>query len=118
MKLRIPQPVLSDAIQGRGRHYAAERTRRAETAIVGHNEKDVRRVLGRDDAGRPPRFRVGGFLLDPAAERRIRRWQLFAVNGRRGAWRAKVARDLLGPKRSRRGDKNASQDTAEENLSS
>src|SRR5204862_3280741 len=33
MKLRVPQPVLSDAIQGRGRHYAAERTRRAEAAV-------------------------------------------------------------------------------------
>src|SRR4030095_10557945 len=118
MKLRVPNAVLSEAIQGRGRHYAAERTRRAEPAIVGHDEQDVGRVLRWHNARRPPRFRVGGFLLDHTTELRIRRRQLFAVNSCRRAWRASLAGDLLGSNRADHRQKNASEDTVEENLSS
>src|SRR4029450_2619149 len=96
MKLCVPQSVLSDAIQGRGWHYAAKRTRRAEPAIVRHDEQNVGRAFRWDNARRPPRFRLGGFLLDHSAEFRIRRRELLAVNGCRGAWRTKLAGDLLG----------------------
>src|SRR4029450_2996307 len=118
MKLRIPQPVLSDAIQGWRWDDAAERARCAEGAVVGHDEKDVGRVLGRDDARRPPRFRLGGFLLDHTTELRIRRRQLFAVNGCRGAGGTQLTGDLLGRERTRRRQKNAGEDSVEENLSS
>ena len=73
MKLRVAQPVLRDAIQGRRRDDAAKRARRAESAIVRHDEQHIGRALRRHDARRPPRFRLRGFLLDHAAELRIGR---------------------------------------------
>ncbi len=87
MKLRIPQPILSDAIQGWGRHYAAERAWSAEAAVVGHDEKNVGRVLGRDDARRPPRLGIRGALLYHATERQRWRRDLFSINRSGGARR-------------------------------
>ena len=96
MKLRVPQSVLCDAIQRRRRDDAAERARRAEPAVIGHDEQHIGRALRRHDARRPPRFRLGGLLLDHSAELRIGRRELFAVDGGRGAGRAQLAGDLLG----------------------
>src|SRR5206468_12072268 len=81
MKLRIAKTRFRDAIQCRRRNNAAKGARRAKSAIVSHDEQNVGRALGRDDARRPPRFRLGGFLLDHTAEFRIRWRELFAVNG-------------------------------------
>ena len=101
MKLRVPQPVLRDAIQGRRRDDAAEGARRAEADIVRHDEQHVGRALGRHDARRPPRFRLRGFLLDHPAEFRIGRRKLFSADGGGGAGRTQHTGNLLGRGRSR-----------------
>src|SRR5438477_6544268 len=100
MKLRVTQSVLRNAIQGRGRHYAAKCAPRAKSTIVRHDEQYIGRDLGRHDAGRPPCFRLRGFFLDHAAELGIGWRELFAVNGSGRAGRAKLAGDLLCSKRS------------------
>ena len=63
VEIRVAQPGLRDAIQRRGRDDAAERARRAEAAIVRHDEQHIGRALRRHDARRPPRCRFGGFRL-------------------------------------------------------
>ena len=63
VEIRVTQPVLRDAIQRRGRDDAAERARRAEAAIVGHDEQHVGRALRRHDAWRPPGFGLRAFVL-------------------------------------------------------
>ena len=90
MEIRVAQPALRDAIQRRGRDDAAEGARRAEAAIVGHDEQHVGRALRRHDARRPPGFRLRGFFLDHPAELRIGRRQLVAAEGGGGAGRTGV----------------------------
>ena len=87
VEIRVAQPALRDAIQGRRRDDAAKGARRAEAGIVGHDEQHVRRALRRHDARRPPRFRLRGLLLDHPAELRIGRRKLFSVDRGRGAGR-------------------------------
>ena len=92
----VAQTVLRDAIHRRRRNDAAEGARHAEAGVVGHDEQDVGRALGRHDARRPPRFRLQGVVLDHAAEFRVRRRELLAADAFCGAGRAEHASDLLG----------------------
>ena len=93
--LGVAQPVLRDAIHGRRRDDTAVGAGHGEAGVVGHDEQDVGRALGRHDARRPPRFRLEGVVLDHAAEFRIGRRELFPVNGRGGAGRTRLAGGLL-----------------------
>ena len=79
VEVGVAQPAVGDAVQGRRRDDAAERARRAEPAVVGHDQQHVGRALRRHHARRPPRRRLRSPLLDHAAERRIGRRQLRAV---------------------------------------
>ena len=95
MELCIAQPSVGDPIQRWRRNDAAKRSRHAVTLVIGHDEQDVRRALGRHHARRPPRCGILGILLDDASEFR-RRWRdLFAVDGGCGTRSASGARDLL-----------------------
>ena len=85
MKPRIAQSAAGDALQGRRRDDSAERARRTEPAVVGHDQQHVGRALGRHDARRPPRLRLGRPRFDHAAEFRVRRRKLIAWNRRGGA---------------------------------
>src|SRR5689334_12730355 len=96
MEICVTQSALRDAIHRRSRDEATKRARGAEPAVVGHDQQHVRRALWRDDAWRPPRFRVQGFLPDYAAERQWWRGKLFAIDSRCGAWLAERPGDLLG----------------------
>src|SRR5207249_7025749 len=91
MKLRVAKTGLGDAIQRRRGNDAAKRAGRAESAVVGHDQKDVWRTLRRHDARRPPRLRLRRLLLDQAAKLRIGRGNLIARNRRPRAWRARLA---------------------------
>ncbi len=82
VELRVAQPGLGDAVQRRRRNDAAEGARRAEADVVGHDQQHVRRALGRHDARRPPGLRLAGVVLDHAAELRVGRRELLAVDGR------------------------------------
>jgi hypothetical protein len=77
----VAQAALRDPIHRRGRDDSAERARHAEARVVSHDEQDVGRAFGRHHARRPPRFRLQGVLLDHAAEFRVGRWELLAVDG-------------------------------------
>ena len=90
----VAQTVLRDAIHRRRRDDAAEGARHAEARVVGHDEQDVGRLLGRHDARRPPGFGLQGVVLDHAAELRVGRRELLAVDGGGGAGRTRHAGDL------------------------
>ncbi len=95
VEVGIPQPGLRDPIHRRCRNHAAEGARRAEPAVVGHDQQHVGRALRRHDAWCPPLLRFRRFLLDHPAELGIGRRQLPAVEGRRGARRTQRTGDLL-----------------------
>ena len=59
--------------------------RDAVALIVGHDEQHVGRALGRHDGRRPIGFGVHGAVIDHAAELRVGRRELLAVNGGGGA---------------------------------
>ena len=106
MELRVAQPAFRDTIQGRCLDDAAKGARRAEPFIVGHDEQNIGRALGRYDARRPPRRRLRGLLLDHPAEFRIGRRKLFSVDGGGGVRRPQLTGDLLreaGGGRERKG---------------
>ena len=113
MEIRVAQPAVRDAIQRRGRDDAAERARRAEAGIVGHDQQHIGRALRRHDARRPPRLRLRGLLLDHPAEFRIGRRKLLAVDGGGRAGRTQLTRHHLpacGP--GKRGDTQQEDDEA------
>ncbi len=91
----VAQPGLRHAIHRGRRDDAAEGARHAEPGVIRDDEQDIGRALGRHDARRPPRFGLKGIVLDHAAELRIGRGELFAVDGRGGAGRARLAASLL-----------------------
>ena len=91
----IAQPAGGDPVERRRRNHAAESARDAITRIVGHDQKHVRRALGRLDARRPIRLRSCGRALDLAAELRRRRGELIAGDRRRRARRTRSTADLL-----------------------
>ena len=95
VEIRVAQPAVRDAIQGGCRDDAAERAVRGIAGVVHHDEQHVRRALRRHDAWRPPAFRLRGLFLDLAAELRIGRRQLLAVQGGGGAGRTQGAGDML-----------------------
>ena len=95
MEIGVAQTALGDAIKRRGRDDAAEGARCAKTVVVGHDQQHVGRALGRHHAGRPPRGRFRGTLLDHPAEFRIGRRQLLAADGSSRAGRTQHAGDLL-----------------------
>ena len=96
VELRVAQSRLGDAIQRGRRDDAAEGARNAVALVVGHDEQDVGRALGRHDARRPVRLGIHGAFLDHAAERQRRRRELFPVNRDGGTGRTGRAGDLLG----------------------
>jgi hypothetical protein len=53
-----------------------------ETLVVRHNEQNVGRAFGRHHARGPPRLRLRSFLVDYAAEFRIRWRKLFETQPR------------------------------------
>ena len=93
VKPRITQPAFGDAFQGRRWNDTAERARRAEPAIVGHDQEHVGRAPWRHDARRPPRLRVGRLQVDRAAESWVWRRKLTAGNRRGGAGTAQLGGD-------------------------
>ena len=95
VEVRVAQAAGRDPVQCRRRDHAAERARDTVPRVVGHDEEDVRRTLGRLDARRPVRLRSHGRALDLAAESGRRRGDLVALDGRRRAGRARHAGDLL-----------------------
>src|SRR5947207_2984956 len=68
---------------------AAERARHGIARIVGHDQKNVGRAIGRDHARRPIGQRLRRCFADLAAERYGWRRQLLPVNGDRGRGRAR-----------------------------
>ena len=118
----VAQAVVRDAIHRRRRDDAAEGARHAEAGVIGDDEQDVGRLLGRHDARRPPRLRLQGIVLDHAAEFRLGRGQLLAADGGRGARRTERAGDFLGLGERRRHDRHregsAQQDTSSKCFSS
>jgi hypothetical protein len=91
VELRVAQSRLGDAIQRRRRDDAAEGARNPVALVVGHDEKDVGRALGR-----PVGRGIQGVFLNHAAELPRRRRKLFPADGRGGAGRTGCAGDLLG----------------------
>ena len=81
----VAQAAIGDAVHGRRRDDPAEGAGNTEPRIVSHDEQDVRRVLGRYDARRPPLGGVDCVILDHTAEFRLRRGQLLAVDSGGGA---------------------------------
>ena len=81
VELRVAQPRLRDPVQRRRRDDAAEGARNAVALVVGHDQQDVGRALGRHDGRRPIRLGIFGVQVDRAAEPRAaeaedncRRW--------------------------------------------
>ena len=63
----------------------------AVALIVGHDQEHVGCTFGWHHCRRPPRFGIGGGILDHSAELRIRRRKLFAAYGHgrvRRTWRS------------------------------
>ena len=82
-ELSIAQPCLGDPVHRRRGDDAAKSAADAVSLIVGQDQQHVGRAFGRHHARRPPRLRVLDVFLDHAAEFRLRRGELFPVNGRR-----------------------------------
>src|SRR5215831_17961915 len=76
----VAQTCLPYAIERGRRNNAAERARRAEAAVIRHDEEHIWSLLRWYDARRPPRFRLESVVLDHAAEFRIGRWKLFSAD--------------------------------------
>ena len=112
MELCVAQPRIGDAVHGRCRDDTAERATYAVALVVGHNEQNVWRALGRHDARRPLRRGLRRGFVDHPAELRWRRRELLPVNARLGAGRTQLARDLLCSERrsGRRDSKEESRD--------
>ena len=63
MELRVAQSGLRDAVKRRRRDNTPECAWCAEPDIVGHDEKDVWRALGRHYREVPTRFSIAGHFL-------------------------------------------------------
>src|SRR5207249_1438631 len=86
VKLRIPQSRLRDSVHGRSRDDAAKGTRLAVTLVIGHDQKHVRRALGRHVARWPVRLRILRIFLDHATEIHWWRGEFLPVNRDGGVW--------------------------------
>ena len=58
VKLRVPQPRFRDPVQRWSRDNAAKSAGNAVALIIGHDEEDVGRALGRHHGRWPIRFRI------------------------------------------------------------
>ena len=96
VELGIAQAGIGDAIERRRRDDAAKGTGDAIAGIVGHDEEDVGRALGRHDLRRPVGRRILGGEADLAAEGRRRVRQIAPVDGGRRVGRAGLAGGFLG----------------------
>ena len=96
MEIGVAQPVRGDAVQRRRRNDAAEGGRRGEADVVGHDEQDVGRALGRHDPRRPGWLRLGGVEVDLALKFLRRRRQVAAVDRSCRVGRTGHAGGLLG----------------------
>ena len=85
VELRVAQSRLRDPVHRRRRDHAAKGAVDAIALVIGHDEQHVGRALGWHHRWRPPWFGIRGGIFDHAAEFRIRRRELFSVNGRRRA---------------------------------
>src|SRR5271155_604414 len=95
MKVGEAQSRLGNAVDCGRRDDPAKRARNTVALVVGHDEQDVGRTLGRHYLRRPPRSGLFGVFLDDTAEFR-RRWrELFPVEGGRGAGRTRNTIYLL-----------------------
>ena len=101
MELRVTQSRLGYTIKRRRRDYAAEGAGDSVALIVGHDEKNVGRALGRYHARRPVRRGILGVFLDHASERHRRRRKLLTVKHLGGIRRTRRADDLLRRNRGR-----------------
>ena len=82
----VAQAALGDAVHRGCGDDAAEGARHAETRVVGHDEKDVGRLLGRDDARAPTQaLDPEGIFFDDTAELRVGCRELLAADGGRCA---------------------------------
>src|SRR6266480_3491132 len=117
MELSVAQSCLGDAVQRRRRNDPAESAGHAVALVIGHDEQDVRRALGRDDARWPVRLGIRGTFLDDATE--WQRWwrDLFPVNGDGGVGRTGCAVDLLGPSGVRNRNDGGSEHPSKEYMS-
>ena len=95
VKVQIAQPVVRNVVQCRRWNHAAESARRGEADVVGHDQQDVGRALGRHNPRRPAGFRLIGVELDLALE--FGRWwrQIFCIQCLCSGRRASRARWLL-----------------------
>ena len=75
---------IGDPVERRRRDDAAECAGDAIAGIVGHDQQDVGRALGRHDLRRPIGLGILGVETDLAAERRRRIGQVAPVDRRRG----------------------------------
>src|SRR5262245_15545101 len=87
MELRVAQARLGNAIHRWRWDDATKGARDTVALVIRHDEQDVRRLLARHDAWRPPGFRLESIVLDHTAEFRIGRRKLLAADGGCRAWR-------------------------------
>src|SRR6185312_1367487 len=95
MELCVAEACVGDAIQDWGWDHAAERARRAEAYIVGHDQQDVWRSCGRYRSRCPIGFRLARIEIDLAPKCRGRAWQIFAVDRGRSTRRTWHRASLL-----------------------
>src|SRR6185369_3852776 len=113
MEVGVAQPLFGDAVEGGRRNHAAKRARRAEAAIIRHDQQDVGRALRRHHARSPPGFGLRRFLFDLPAKNYRRGRNLFAIDGGSSAGRSQLTRHHLpacGP--GKRGDTQQEDDEA------
>ena len=97
MKVGVAQSIVRDPVERRCRDHASKGTRSAETDVVGHDQQDVRRVLGRRHAWRPIRFGLGCVDVDLTTKLRRRGGEIPAINRLGSGWRTWRAVDLRAP---------------------
>ena len=93
---------MRDAIQRRRGDDAAEGARRAEADVVGHDQEHVGAPLGGTTRGGHQGFDCAAFSLITPPNCRVRRRELFPVDRRRGAGRARYAGAFDLSRRGRR----------------
>jgi hypothetical protein len=95
VELRVTQPGFSYPIQCWSWNHTAESAGDSIALIVGYDEKDIWRSLGRHYARRPPGRGLGCALFNNTAEFHRGRWKGLPVNRNLGIRRAKHTSDLL-----------------------
>src|ERR1700674_2605853 len=95
MELGIAQSRLGNAVDRGRRDDPAKRAGNTVALVIGHDEQNVRRTLGRHDARRPPGNGILSAFLDHATEFRGQWRKLFSVECGGGAGRARNTSYLL-----------------------